>query len=446
MPQLLRRRWEPEFAGIDVPRRDRLPCSYDAYVPDGLQDREFVFEGPVAADVVDAERAVSALDHHAVALGDTEALARLLLRAESVASSRIEGLEVGPRRLLQADAARVNGASSTDVTATDVLANIDAMAYALETTDVGSVITVDQLLEVHRRLLFGTRLAEHAGTIRTQQNWIGGGIYNPCSASYVPPPPELVPELLDDLCRFCNTDGLPAIAQAAIAHAQFETIHPFVDGNGRVGRALIHMILRRRGLTARVTPPVSLVLATRAQEYVNALISTRYAPGTSPSGAARAVSRWVELFAASTVRAARDAEAFEDRIRAIVSAWYERLGPVRSHSTIRAIIAVLPGAPVVTTKTAAQLTGRSIPAVNAAIARLVGVGILHEANNRAWGRIFEAREIVDAFTDLERQLASPAGDTRVELPVRTVPRRTRTAPRKQRAASALDAELSGRPE
>jgi hypothetical protein len=94
------------------------------------------------------------------------------------------------------------------------------------------------------------------------QNWIGGSSFNPCSAAFVPPPPDHVAGLIEDLCAFANDDSLPAVAQAAIAHAQFETIHPFVDGNGRTGRALIHVILRRRGLASRILPPVSLVLAT----------------------------------------------------------------------------------------------------------------------------------------------------------------------------------------
>ena len=93
-----------------------------------------------------------------------------------------------------------------------------------------------------------------SGVVRTTQNWIGGSSYNPCSASFVPPPPEHVEGLLDDLLVYINSDDHPALVQAAIAHAQFETIHPFADGNGRTGRALIHVILRRRGLAPRFVP------------------------------------------------------------------------------------------------------------------------------------------------------------------------------------------------
>src|SRR6201999_2938774 len=112
----------------------------------------------------------------------------------------------------------------------------------------------------------------------------GGISFNPCSAVFVLPPQEHVLGLMQDLCEFCNQDALPAVVQAAMAHAQFETIHPFVDGNGRTGRALVHVILRRRGVAPRLLPPVSLVLATWATDYVAGLTATRYS-GTQTSAA-----------------------------------------------------------------------------------------------------------------------------------------------------------------
>lgn len=99
-------------------------------------------------------------------------------------------------------------------------------------------------------------MAAHAGKLRTIQNWIGGSAYTPKGAAFVPPPPDRVPELMKNLVTFSNQDDLPAVAQAAIAHAQFETIHPFADGNGKTGRALTHLILRRRNLTPRIMAPV----------------------------------------------------------------------------------------------------------------------------------------------------------------------------------------------
>jgi Fic family protein len=93
--------------------------------------------------------------------------------------------------------------------------------------------------------------------VRDQQNWVGGNDYNPCGADFVPPPPEDVAPLIADLCRAVNDDSFPPVVQAALVHAQFETIHPFADGNGRAGRALIHVVLKRRGLTTAYVPPIA---------------------------------------------------------------------------------------------------------------------------------------------------------------------------------------------
>ena len=422
MAKVIRKHWQSE-ASSGLPRKDRQSCEYEAYVPDPLVGRAIVLDGIVAADVADAEAAITRLNLEARALVDTEALARLLLRAESVASSKIEGLEIGPRRLLEAEALRALGQKSPDVTASAVLGNIEAMVYAVRSVPSDEELTLEQLLEIHRRLLAGSRLEASGGKIRSAQNWIGGSSYNPCSAAFVPPPPELVHDLLVDLCRFCNDDALPAVVQAALAHAQFETIHPFIDGNGRTGRALIHLILRRRGLAARVLPPVSLVLATWATDYVAALEGTRYRGRPASAAAHEGLNRWVGLFATACRRAVDDASAFDERVRGLEVTWRERLGAVRADSATDLLLHVLPGAPVLTVRSAAALISRSLRATNAAIARLSEAGVLTQVTVGRRNRTFEARELIDAFTDLERQLASPTGDTRAAPPSRRVPRR-----------------------
>lgn len=423
MARIETRRWESDPSGLT--RRDRRPCVYGVYLPDPLVGRRFALDGDVAADVADAEAALIRLNAAGGALADTEALARLLLRAESVASSRIEGLEVGGRRLLRADAARRLGEDPRDVTAMEVLGNIDAMVWGVETIAPTTTVTVDVLLELHRRLLAGTRLEEHGGRIRDVQNWVGGSDYNPCSAAFVPPPPEIVAELLADLCAFCNDDALPALAQAAIAHAQFETIHPFVDGNGRTGRALLHLVLRRRGLALRALPPVSLVLATWSRDYIAGLTATRYAgPPDSPE-AHEGINHWIALFASACRRAVEDASHFEERVRVLQESWRERLGNVRRDSAAHLLIGALPAAPVLNTSTAAELIGRSFEATSNGISRLVDAGVLVQVTVGRRNRAFEAPELIDAFTALERQLASPEGDTRVSEPARRVPRRRR---------------------
>lgn len=422
MATVIRDHWITD-ASAGLARRDRRSCDYEAYVPDLLTGRKVVLDGDAAADIADAERAIAVLDAQASTLIDTEALARILLRAECVASSRIEGLEVGARRLLRAEAALDLGEPPTDVTATEVLGNIDAMASAIRTVAPGKPITVDLLLDFHRQLLRGSRLEEYAGRIRSTQNWIGGSDYNPCSAAFIPPPPEYVGELLDDLCSFCNDEALPAVAQAAIAHAQFETIHPFADGNGRTGRALIHFVLRRRGLATRMLPPISLVLATWANDYIAGLEATRY-PGPATSTAAHdGINLWVARFAAACMRAVADATSFEERARLLEDEWRARLGPVRANSATDLLLRALPGAPIITVSSAAAQLRRTFRPVNDAIARLTDAGILRQVNVGRRNRAFEAPDVIEAFTALERRLASPVGDTRISAPSRRVPLR-----------------------
>jgi Fic family protein len=422
MSELVERRWTSDPGAGGLPRRDRRPCSYEAYVPDPLVGRRILLEGDVAADVADAEAAVVRLNTQARALVDTEALARILLRAEAVASSRIEGLEIGAKRLLQAEVIRGMRQTPSDVTAVEILNNIDAMVFAVESVGVGVPITRELLLGVHRRLLAGTRLEAHAGKFRVEQNWIGGSSYNPCSAVFVPPPPELVERLVTDLCAFCSDDELPAVVQAAIAHAQFETIHPFVDGNGRTGRALIHLVLRRRGLATRVLPPISLILATWAQGYVDGLTKFRHVGSPTSPAAFAGVNAWVGRFASACTRAVDDASAFEERCGELEREWRDRLGRVRANSAVDVLLRALPGAPIMTVDSAAALIGRTYKPAAAAIERLMEAGILRQVNVGRRNRAFEAGEVVRPFTALERQLASPHGNTRRSKPVRAVPR------------------------
>jgi Fic family protein len=406
-------------------RSARRGCDFEAYLPDSLAGRRISLSGEAAAEVADAERAVERLNREASGLADPEAVARLLMRAEAVASSRIEGLEVGGRRLLKAQLARGLGEDASDVTATEVLNNIEAMRWAVESLSTASAVTVENLLGIHERLLTGTSLEEHGGKVRNRQNWIGGSSYNPCSAAFVPPPCEYVCELLQDLCRFCNDDSLPTIAQTALAHAQFETIHPFIDGNGRTGRALIHVILRRRGLAPGVVPPVSLVLATWSRDYVDGLTATRYVAEPTSDEAAEGLNYWVALFAAATQRAVTDAEMYEQRVAEVQDTWRNRLGRVRAKSAVDRLVNALPGAPIITVQSGAALIDRSEQAVNEAIPRLERAGVLKQANLGRRNRAFEATDLINAFTDLERQLASPDGDTRWSPPERRVPYRSR---------------------
>lgn len=261
------------------------------------------------------------------------------------------------------------------------------------------------------------------GTIREKQNWNGGKQLQPCSAAFVPPPPEYVPELLADLCDFANTDSLSAATQAVLAHAQFETIHPFVDGNGRIGRALVHLVLRRQGLAARALPPISLVLATWSRDHTDGHTATRYRGSPASKVAQDGLNRWVGLFATACRRAVSDAETFENEVSDLQTLWRARFGTVRRGSAVDLLIHALPGVLIVTVNGAADLMRRSFQATNEAISRLTDAGILKQGNVGRRNRAFEASKLIRRFTALERRLASPAGNTGSSEPSRSVPRR-----------------------
>jgi len=172
-----------------------------------------------------------------------------------------------------------------------------------------------------------------------------------------------------------------------------------------------------------VLPPVSLILATWAKDYVNALNGTRYLGPATSRDAYEGTNRWIAQFASACTRAVADAAAFEQRTRDIEAAWRERIGSVRKNSAADLLLRALPGAPVVTVPAAATLIGRSFTAANNAVAQLVKAGVLRQVNVGRRNRAYEAPEIIAAFTDLERQLASPDADTLTSKPARPVPQR-----------------------
>ena len=404
-------------------RAERQRCDFKAYVPDPLLGRPLTLTGQRAADVSDIERRLIELNTSERALVSLEALARLLLRAEAVASSFIEGLQINVRRLAKADVAARTGIEARDDTAHAVLGNVRAMESALELADAPAV-QVGDLLELHRRLLNGTRDARFGGLIRTEQNWVGGTGMSPCTADFVPPPPDRVHSLLEDLCAYVSGEEHPALVQAAIAHAQFETIHPFVDGNGRTGRALIHLILRRRGLASRFVPPISLILASHADAYISALTSYRYEGVADSPEAQESMGTCIDRFTVDTARAIIDTDRFGVELDALEVDWRRKLGRVRAGSSVDLLLRVLPSAPVLTVATAADLIGRSSQRANNAVNQLAAAGVLRQITIGRRNRAFEAPDLINALTGFERALASPLGDTRQAPPARPVPYRT----------------------
>jgi Fic family protein len=366
-------------------RNARRGFDYRAYVPTPISEEHFGLGSYLAAAAANAEQACRELNTDPPTPADFEALARQLLRAESVASSRIEGLVLSHRRLAKA----AFSPDARDITAQSVLANIAALERALTLATAADEIRRDDLLEVHRILLRGTRDEQLGGVIRAEQNWIGGAASSPRDAEFVPPPPELVSDLLDDLCAFCNREDVPASVQAGIAHAQFETIHPFTDGNGRVGRAVILIVLRRRGITPRYLPPVSLALAGEADHYVAGLTSWRNGDEED----------WIAVFLDAVYRAAKGAQEFAAQVAHLQHRWIEQTGSPRRNSGPRRLIELLPSHPIVNVKTAARALGGSGEQARLAILRLEQAGVLRQTTvgrrNRAW-------ECVGLFESLER--------------------------------------------
>lgn len=396
--------------------------TYRAYTPDFLTDCAIDLEQEVSAKVAEATARVAELDLRAATLTDTEPLARLLMRSEALGSSKIEGMTVPAKKILEAEALDELGvAHRLDSSEAAVLANIAAMRDRIEGMQQGESITVDMLRATNKALLTGGPLEESGGIVRSSQNWIGGSDYSPVGASYVPAPPRMVAPLLDDLVEFCNESLLPAIAVAAIAHAQFESIHPFADGNGRTGRALVQMVLRSRGVATRTVPPVSLALATDKPAYIATLSSFH---SDDDEAVRRATQELILFFAEKVVVSCQLAGVFEQRVAQIQRSWREKANP-RANSAADKLLSVLPGNPVVSIASAARLTGRSHEAARLAVASLVQAGVLKRNSKNRKNNLFTADDVLNEFTALERALGTPGGDTVVVKPARAVPQRPR---------------------
>jgi len=389
-----KRLW-PADPGAYGGRKARRPGAYEVFIPDEISVRDFPLAGDAVAAVTEATRALQHLEDSPPRVATLGALAQNLLRSESVASSRIEGVHLSHKRL--ARAAYQADTGQRDRRAAEVLGNVEAMKHAIEIGTAGNPFTTSDIEDIHRTLLRFTEDADIAGVVRESQNWIDGNDYNPIGAAYVPPPPEHVRPLLDDLCAFATRTDLAPIVQAGIAHAQFETIHPFADGNGRVGRALIYAVLRRRGEIPNYVPPISLILAAEPKRYVGGL--TWYRDG--------GVSSWIGQFADATARAATEAERLADAIERLQSTWLDDLGKPRRDAAVRQLISALPQQPVVDVAVAQTLTGKSHVAVGKALQELERAGILLRLNERKWGRVWECDQLLNLVDAFEKGVRVP---------------------------------------
>jgi Fic family protein len=385
----IRRTWKYD-PSLYAPARYRRACAYEALIPDPISQIQVDLRGDVAGVVSDAEQAIAALN--AQAGPELMPLARLLLRTESIASSKVEGMQADARTLARAEVLQHTG-RSVGTEAMEILANIDAMELAIERASTSADIRVQDILDIHQVLL-ARDTRGIAGKTRDRQNWIGGNDYNPCGADYVPPPPEEVKRLLKDLGRFCNEEGLPPLIQSAFAHAQFEAIHPFDDGNGRAGRALVQVLLRRRGLAPAFVPPISVVLAQDKPSYIRGLTLFQQ----------NDLSGWIEVFASAAARAAQLATKYTTRVIHLQDQWRSQLrqySDPRADAGAWAVIDLLPGHPIVTVPVAVAASNRTKPAISKAIAELEDAGVLVPLSNSRRNRAWEAQGLLELVVGLE---------------------------------------------
>jgi Fic family protein len=379
---------------LDAPVTYRRACRYEAFVPDGLASLDVLLPAPLTGLVSEAEHSIRQLnDEGGASLGP---LARLLLRTESIASSKVEGMQLGVRELVRAEAKAESGIAPAS-TAMEVLSNIDAMVLAVDQAAEAESFDEQEILAIHRRLLERAPHKHIAGRLRSEQNWIGGNDYNPRGADFIPPPPEEMDRLLADVCRAINDRTLPPLVQAALVHAQFETIHPFDDGNGRTGRALIPVVFRRREIAPRFLPPISIVFAGARERYIAALSRFRF----DENG----VTDWIEYFAVATMRAARLARAYVSAVDRLREGWREQVRATgtapRADAVAWAIIDMLPAHPMISAPVATAVTGRAKSRVYEAIEQLVGAGVLLPLSEGKRNRWWEATGLLDLIARLE---------------------------------------------
>jgi Fic family protein len=379
--------WNPDNY---VPPRYRRPCSYSPFLPTTLEHLP-PLRADVAGAISAAEDAIRRLN--GVAQPGLQPLARLLLRSESIASSKVEGMQMDARSLARAEA-RSDLGQTVSREASEILANIDAMQLAVGDAVQRDAVTVDDVLTIHRALMERTVSGPRiAGVVRDRQNWIGGNDFNPCGAAFVPPTPAHVARLLDDLAEFCNRETLPPLAQAALAHAQFETIHPFEDGNGRTGRALVQVLLRRRAIAPDYVPPISIVLAADKQRYIDGLVAFRLGEEND----------WLQVFAEAAARAAELAAGYLVRVQELQQSWRDQLAPrkLRSDSASWLIIDGLPAHPIISVPVAAEAIGRSRPVVGQAVDVLVDAGVLIPLTSGSRNRQWEAAGLLELAAEFE---------------------------------------------
>ncbi len=369
------RRSEPGTASRNQLRRHRGP--YRAAIPAYIAKASVALSPETLSTSTDAANEVARFD--AEVGGEIAPFSAVLLRSESAASSQIENLTASARAISEAE---LGERASTNTQ--QVLGNVAAMSAAMALSDD---LTARSVLDMHDALLRHTD-PDIAGRWREEQVWVGGSHLGPHDAAYVAPQHARVPALIDDLIAFVDRDDIPVLLHAALAHAQFETIHPFPDGNGRTGRALMHGMLRGKGLTRNVTVPISAGLLVDVDEYFAALTSYR-------EGDAEPI---VLKVADASYAAVSNGRTLVRDLRDIRANWDDRIRARRGAVSWRVADLVL-RQPVVNVGLVSDELGIRPQHVYRAVTPLIDAGVL-VSSGRQRDRVWRAEEVltaVDAF-------------------------------------------------
>jgi len=348
---------------------------YHAAVPAFIANLPVSLSSATIALADDASQELSRFDAEAGTIAAP--FASILLRSESASSSEVENLTSSAKQVALAEIGE-SGSGNARM----VVANVRAMTAAIAMSDN---LDESSILAMQDALLRDSA-PEYVGHWRDQQVWIGGGSVSPHAALFVPPHHSRVPALMADVVAFARRTDVPVLAQAAIAHAQFETIHPFPDGNGRTGRALLQGMLRHGRLTRNITVPVSAGLLRDTDAYFGAL--TKYRAGDANS--------IVAAVAEACFAAVKNGRALVDDIQDAERSWDVRV-IARSDSSVHRVKKYLLRQPVVNTKTVAAELGISDVAAQSAIDRLVEASVLTQMSVGNRNRIWQAPEILDAL-------------------------------------------------
>ena len=371
----------------------RQAAGYRAFIPAPLPpDPPLRLDGALRVLLSQADRALGRLDGSVVTLPNPELFVFMYVRKEAVLSSQIEGTQSSLQDVLAAEADLFD---SVDVPrdVDEVINYVHAMNHGFSRLPELPV-SVRLIREIHERLTRGVRGGRLTpGELRRSQNWIGPAGAGLADAVFVPPPPEIVPEALGALERFLHEpDDLPLLVRIGLAHAQFETIHPFLDGNGRVGRLLITFLLTERGVLAKPVLYLSHYFKQRRQEYYDRLQAVRDHGDWEG---------WLAFFL-SGVKAVSDEAAdtarrvllLRERNRAEIT---DRLG--RAAANGHRVLESLFDRPILSVHDAQRLTGTRFAAANQLIARMTELEILREITGNARNRRFRYEPYVRLFTD-----------------------------------------------